>query len=135
MSIKCYLSLNPSGVHPCDAIEEIVYMHSSAFEKMFGKPKCQITDPNILAGYVKISFNGKSVYRKYRSYNMLNGDEAQVDYMTMCQIGFPSLRDEVTIKPTCFWNYQWHTMNKYLRLIFLLTIGSFLLSLMGLIFK
>ena len=130
--MKCHLSLNPSGAHPNDISEEFVYMHSSAFKIMFGQPKCKVTDPDTLAGYVKISFKGKCVYRKYRSYSPLNGDEAQVDYLTMCQLGCPALSDEVTIEPSCFWCYQWNTMNKYLKLVFIITLCSLAFSIIGL---
>jgi len=130
--MKCFLSLTPSGAHPYDATEEFVYMHSSAFEKMFGKPKREVTDPEILAGYVKISHKGKSAYRKYRAYGKLNGDEAQVDYLTMCQLGSPTLNEKVEVEPACFWCYQWNNMNRYLKLLFVLTLLSLVLSIVGL---
>ena len=119
---------------PMDA-ENFAFMYYQEYDDVFGNNMSSKTDPNEIAGFLKISHFNKKVYRKFRGWNGVKSETVRLTYRTMCELGVKP-GDEVTIEPTCWFDYYWYHSNAGIKYPFIIAFwgivfafASFLLSL------
>lgn len=110
--------------------ERYVLAHSSAFKAIFDESINDTEDSNVLDGFVKISYNGHSIYRKLIGRSV-DGDYIQMGYRTQRELQVKE-NEDVQITPANWFCYYWCNSENYIKHIFQIAVIGFVIAIVSL---
>ena len=128
------------GITSPRELNEYVILESSMYRTLFGEKKIASSRSRKRLSIVKITYNGRSIHRAYRS---IPARDFTKDHVGLTPDSIYELSDgkvipafsEVTLSKGCWWNFYWEHPNAAVRISFIVgVIGiaiSILLSLIG----
>lgn len=131
-----------------NSLEDCGLFHETGYEQIFGKPRYSDKKRLKLYAFVKISFEGRSIYRRYLTDNSISGIQNNEVGLTPSSIRLLStirnsqvVGKEVKVSKGCWFMYYWSHPFHATRISFkvgfvalVLSILSFALSLFS-VFK
>jgi hypothetical protein len=116
-----------------DNINKYVFTHSGEFKKTgvdFNSGR-----PHITEGYVKITANGKTIYRKLVGAN-IKGGQIQMSYRSMKELNIKKGRKVnkkkvVNVEKTCWFKYYWCNSDSGVRAPFIIAFISLALAVIS----
>lgn len=100
--------------------ERYVMVHSSAFAAIFDEKVKVATNPNTLEWFVKITYKGKSVYRKCIIGRNIASDFIEMGCCTQSELGVKTGKKKVHVEPTDWFYYYWCNSDTYYKYPFVL---------------
>ena len=73
-------------------IDDCAFFYSKNFEKLFGKKKAKLSVEGMLLPVVKIQYNGRTIYRRFRYSSLIKGIDSNSIGLSNASISF--LRDD-----------------------------------------
>lgn len=128
------------GILSPQELNEYVILESSMYRVLFGEKKIASSRSRKRLSIVKISYEGRSIHRAYRS---ISARDFTKDYVGLTPASIYELSDgnvipalsKVTLSKGCWWNFYWEHPNAAVRISFIMgVIGitiSILLSIIG----
>ena len=116
--------------------ERYALVYSKSFAKIYDNNKSlkELSNNNsALEGFVKIKYNGETVYRKCCAHFGINGGEIAIGYRTMCKLGITEEDKEVEVVSTNWFCYLWKHVDSIIRCPFRIAVISLLISVIGII--
>lgn len=111
--------------------EKYVLVHSSAFEAIYDEKMKDTNDSDELEGLVKISYNGKSIYRKSIGGHVKK-DKIQMGYRTMHELKV-SPDTEVRVTPANWFCYYWCNSDSNYKQPFRIAVVSLAITVLSII--
>ena len=134
---KAYNRLYLNDIYSMPEMDGYVVLQSSVFEEVFGMTKKLSSDFDKQLPIVKISENGKAIYRLYRSVGV-NGFSKEFVGLTansiclLCDINGENPK-EVELSPGRYFPFYWHHPDKAIRISFKLGLLSVALGILSLV--
>lgn len=119
------LKLNQPNWHQ-DA-ERFAFFYSKEYEGLFENKMIDTDDANMLQGYLEISANGKSVYRKYHGLN-IPSETVQLTYRTMCELKVKN-NDVVDVKSSNWFKYLFNNSDPGVKWPFRIGLYSLIFAI------
>ena len=110
--------------------ERYVFVYSAGYKAIFGDSLTEKPTPSALVGLVKISYKGKSVYRKCIGANIPK-EHLQIGYRTKCELGV-DYGDTVTIIPTNWFKYLCCNSDSYFKWPFIIALIALFFTIISL---
>lgn len=118
-------------------MDGIIVLHSSVFEEIFGITKKISSNYIKQLPIIKISENGKHIYRAYKAIpiNGFTKDYAGLTSNSLCLLNDVNGNNPTTIElsPGRYFPFYWHHPDKSIRISFKLGLLSALLGLLSII--
>ena len=110
-----------------DNIDKYVFTHGSEFKK--NGIDFNSAEPHITEGYVKITADGKTIYRKLLGAN-INAKQVQMSYRSMKELKINEDK-EVSLEKVSWFGYYWNNSDSGVRAPFKFAFISLILTLIG----
>ena len=114
--------------------ERYVLVYSRNYEAIFGEKINETDNSNVLEGFVKLTYNNRSIYRKAIG-RKVDSTHIQMGYRTQSELSVNE-GENVKVSPTCWFCYYWYNSENYIKhgfriglLGFVLAVVSFLIGI------
>lgn len=111
--------------------ERYVFVNSMAIKPVYGSKFKDTHSTNILEGFVQITNNKKSIYRKVIG-GPIKENAIQMGYRTRCELGVEA-NVEVRITPVHWFCYYWCNSETHVKQIFRITMIGFVIAIISIL--
>jgi len=117
--------------------ERYVLVYSRNFEAIFDEKINETDNSNVLEGFVKLTYNNRSIYRKAIG-RKVDSTHIQMGYRTQSELSVKKGEEvKVSVSPACWFCYYWYNSENYIKHGFRIGLIGFVLAvvsfLMGII--